>query len=79
GLGTIGLLVMQVLKGRVSRIIVSDVSEKRLRLAEELGADVIINAAEVDPLAKVIELTGNGRSFSGRGGGCSDYGRSRRN
>jgi len=72
GLGTIGLLVMQVLKGRVSRIIVSDVSEKRLRLAEELGADVVINAAEEDPLAKVIELTGSGRSFSGRGGGRAD-------
>jgi len=72
GLGTIGLLMMQVLKGRVSRIIVSDVSEKRLRLAEELGADVVINAAKEDPLAKVIELTGNGRSFSGRGGGRAD-------
>jgi len=72
GLGTIGLLVMQVLKGRVSRIIVSDVSEKRLRFAEELGAEVVINAAEEDPLAKVIELTGSGRSFSGRGGGRAD-------
>jgi threonine dehydrogenase-like Zn-dependent dehydrogenase len=72
GLGTIGLLVMQVLRGRVSRIIVSDISEKRLRLAAELGADVVINAAVEDPLAKVIELTGNGRSFSGRGGGRAD-------
>lgn len=72
GLGTIGILVMQVLKQYVSRIIVSDISEKRLQLARELGADVVINAAKEDPLAKVIELTGNGRSFSGRGGGCAD-------
>ena len=72
GLGTIGILVMQVLKQHVSRIIVSDVSEKRLQLARELGADVVIDAAKKDPLAKVIELTGNGRSFSGRGGGCAD-------
>jgi threonine dehydrogenase-like Zn-dependent dehydrogenase len=72
GLGTIGILVMQVLKQYVSRIIVSDVSEKRLQLARELGADVVIDAAREDPLAKVIELTGNGRSFSGRGGGCAD-------
>lgn len=72
GLGTIGILVMQVLRQYVSRIIVSDVSEKRLQLARELGADVVINAAKEDPLAKVIELTGNGRSFSGRGGGCAD-------
>jgi 2-desacetyl-2-hydroxyethyl bacteriochlorophyllide A dehydrogenase len=72
GLGTIGLLVMQVLKGRVSRIVVSDVSRKRLRLAQELGADVVVNPAEEDLLAKVIELTGTGRSFSGRGGGRAD-------
>ena len=72
GLGTIGILVMQVLRQRVSRIIVSDVSAKRLQLARGLGADIVIDAATEDPLAKVIELTGNGRSFSGRGGGRAD-------
>jgi len=72
GLGTIGLTVMQVLKLYVSKVIVSDVSEKRLKLAQELGADVVINAAKEDPLKKVIELTGTGRSFSGKGGGCVD-------
>jgi threonine dehydrogenase-like Zn-dependent dehydrogenase len=72
GLGTIGLLVMQLLKQRVERVIVTDISEKRLQLARELGADVIINPLKEDPLKKVIELTGNGRSFSGRGGGCAD-------
>jgi len=72
GLGTIGLTVMQVLKQYVSKVIVSDVSEKRLKLAQELGADVVINAAKTNPLEKVIELTGTGRSFSGKGGGCAD-------
>jgi threonine dehydrogenase-like Zn-dependent dehydrogenase len=72
GLGTIGLLVMQVIKQHVARVIVSDVSDKRLQLARELGADVVINAAKEDPIARVIELTGSGRSFSGRGGGCAD-------
>lgn len=72
GLGTIGLLVMQVLKQRVARVVVSDVSEKRLQFARELGADVVVNAAKEDLLAIVIELTGNGRSFSGRGGGRAD-------
>jgi len=72
GLGTIGLLVMQVLKHHVARVFVSDISEKRLQLAKELGADVVINASREDPLARVIELTGTGRSFSGKGGGCAD-------
>ncbi len=72
GLGTIGLLVMQVLKNYVSKVIVSEVSPKRLKLARELGADVVIDATKEDPLQKVIEMTDTGRSFSGRGGGCAD-------
>jgi len=72
GLGTIGLSVMLVLKQFVSKVIVSEVSQKRLRLAKELGADVVIDAAREDPLQKVIESTGTGRSFSGKGGGCAD-------
>jgi threonine dehydrogenase-like Zn-dependent dehydrogenase len=72
GLGTIGLLVMQVLKQYLSKVIVSEVSQKRLRLAKELGADVAIDAAKENPLQKVIEITGTGRSFSGKGGGCAD-------
>ena len=72
GLGTIGLLVMEVLKNYVSQVIVSEVSQKRLTLARELGADVAINAAREDPLNKVVELTGKGRTFSGKSGGCAD-------
>lgn len=72
GLGTIGLLVMEVLMNYVSKVIVSEVSEKRLALANELGADVAINATKEDPLARVIELTDTGRSFGGKGGGCAD-------
>ncbi|MBM4447026.1 MAG: zinc-binding dehydrogenase [Chloroflexi bacterium] len=72
GLGTIGLLVMQVLKQYLSKVIVSEVSQKRLRLAKELGADIAIDAAKENPLQRVIEITGTGRSFSGKGGGCAD-------
>jgi 2-desacetyl-2-hydroxyethyl bacteriochlorophyllide A dehydrogenase len=72
GLGTIGLLVMQTLKHHVSKVIVSEVSQKRLHLAEELGADVAIDASKEEPLRRIIELIGTGRSFSGKGGGCAD-------
>ena len=72
GLGTIGTLVMEVIRNFVSKVIVSEVSPKRLQLAGELGADVTIDATKEDTLARVIELTGTGRSFSGKGGGCAD-------
>lgn len=72
GLGTIGMLVMEVLKNYVSKVIVSELSEKRLQLAKDLGADELINPKKEDPLQKVVQLTGAGRSFSGKHGGCAD-------
>lgn len=59
GAGIIGLGVVQVLKALHSvRIIVVDLSDKRLETASQLGADVVINAAREDPYQKVVELTG---------------------
>ena len=60
GAGIIGLGVVQVLKALYStRIIAVDVSDKRLAMAEQLGADVLINAASEDPYRKVLEITGS--------------------
>jgi threonine dehydrogenase-like Zn-dependent dehydrogenase len=72
GLGTIGLLVMEVMKLYASKVIVTEISDKRLQLAKELGADATINAKQEDPVKKIIELTGSGRSYAGKGGGCAD-------
>jgi threonine dehydrogenase-like Zn-dependent dehydrogenase len=73
GLGTIGLMTLQVLKQMVSKVIVSEVSQKRLQIARELGADVVIDATKEDPIQKVMEITGTGRSGSGKGGGRADF------
>jgi len=72
GSGAIGLSVMQMLRQYVAQVIVSEVSPKRLQLAKELGAAIAIDATKEDPVQKIIELTGTGRSFSGKGGGCAD-------
>jgi threonine dehydrogenase-like Zn-dependent dehydrogenase len=72
GMGAIGLSIMQILKTKVSKVIVSDVSARRLAVAKELGADYIIDASKEDPVQKVIEITGVGRSRSGKGGGRAD-------
>ncbi|MDR7238099.1 zinc-dependent alcohol dehydrogenase [Neobacillus drentensis] len=61
GAGLIGNAVMQVLKARgVEKVIVTEVSEKRLNTAKQLGADEIINAAKEDVLERVKELIGIG-------------------
>jgi len=60
GAGIIGLGVIQVLKAVAStKIIVVDLSDKRLAMAKQLGADVVINAASEDPYQKVLEITGS--------------------
>lgn len=59
GGGYAGQIIAQCakLKGAY-RVIVVDVLEGKLELAKSLGADLVINSCEEDPVAKVKELTG---------------------
>jgi 2-desacetyl-2-hydroxyethyl bacteriochlorophyllide A dehydrogenase len=72
GAGPIGLCVAQVIKNLGSKVIVCEISEKRLALAKELGADVIINPEKEDAVQRVLEITGKGRSYGGREGARAD-------
>lgn len=58
GAGTIGLLVLQVLKKLGAKsVIVSDLSEYRLEKARELGADHTINRGRENLKAVISEIT----------------------
>ena len=58
GQGLVGNLVMQVSKDyKPDRVIVIDALELRCQIAERLGADVVINCSEVDPIEAVRDLT----------------------
>ena len=58
GAGMIGQGSWQALKAMgVSRVIVTEMGKKRLEITKALGADVVINAAEEDPVERVNELT----------------------
>ena len=60
GAGAIGLGALQVFKVRSSaRVIVVDLSEGRLAVAQELGAETVINAGREDPYQKILEMTGS--------------------
>ena len=62
GAGTIGLLVLQCVRvAGTSKTIITEMSEHRLAIAKELGADEVINVNKEDPVEQVRELT------SGRG------------
>jgi len=58
GGGIIGSLILQVAKRKTSgQIIVTDLIDQRLRLAESLGADITINAGIEDVHGRVMEAT----------------------
>jgi len=58
GAGTIGLLLLQLIKlVGASQILVVDMKEERLQLAARLGADVVVNPSKEDPVGRLKELT----------------------
>ncbi len=58
GAGAIGLLILQVAKAYgATDVVVVDVREKPLEIAEKLGADLTVNAAKEDLPAEVARAT----------------------
>lgn len=58
GQGLVGSLMMQVFRGYApAQIITADGLALRCKLSRQLGADVAINAEEVDPVETVLSLT----------------------
>jgi len=58
GMGMIGQCTLQTFRAvGVSKIIVTEVGKKRLEVAKAMGADVVLDAAEEDPVQRVREAT----------------------
>lgn len=58
GAGCIGLVTIMALKAMgVSKVYVSDVMERRLEKALELGADGVIDASKTDTVKEIMRLT----------------------
>lgn len=59
GQGLVGNLVMQVSKSyKPERVMVVDALELRCKMAEQLGANVVINCSKEDPVNSIAHLTG---------------------
>lgn len=61
GPGPVGLFTLQFVKlFNVKKTIITGLTsdQKRLKIAEELGADIIINVSEEDPIRRIKEETG---------------------
>ena len=61
GSGIIGLGVLQVVRARAAaKTIVVDLSDRRLAMASELGADATLNAGREETVARISELAAGG-------------------
>lgn len=59
GPGPIGLMALQLVKALgAARVILTGTRESRLALGGRLGADLLVNSKERDPVAAVLEATG---------------------
>jgi threonine dehydrogenase-like Zn-dependent dehydrogenase len=59
GCAYMGLLLMQVLPARLTKLTVAiDIIDDHLELARQMGADVVLNAHKVDVVQEVLSLTG---------------------
>ncbi|PTX60439.1 putative dehydrogenase [Kordia periserrulae] len=58
GAGILGLLTVQFLKNSGVRTIVSDINDDRLKIAKELGADVVLNPSKENLVKKTTDFTG---------------------
>ncbi len=58
GAGPIGLTAIELFKlGGAQRVVACDLLDEALDVAERVGADAVVNSAEVDPVVAVRELT----------------------
>jgi L-iditol 2-dehydrogenase len=74
GAGPIGLGAVLAFKSfGVSHIVVADLIPGRLDKALQIGADAVVNSAEEDVVARLIELHGEGESMFGGKAGTDIY------
>lgn len=58
GIGGLGHLAVQYAKAMGRHVIAVDVADDKLHLAQEMGADSVINARETDPISEVRKAGG---------------------
>ena len=65
GCGGVGLSAINIAAGAGANVIAVDIDDKKLQLAEKLGANTLINAQKVENVAvEIINVTGRGAHVS---------------
>ena len=65
GVGLVGQIVVNLAKVNGARVIAIDLTENKLNLAQQMGADYVINITKEDAFQKILNITnGNGVDIS---------------
>ncbi|HUR98079.1 MAG TPA: zinc-binding dehydrogenase, partial [Pyrinomonadaceae bacterium] len=65
GCGGVGLSAIMIAKGLAARVVAIDIADDKLEFARSLGADAVVNSADIsDAAAAVKDLTGGGAHAS---------------
>lgn len=64
GCGGVGLSAIMIAKAKGAQVLAVDINENALKLAKELGADVIINSSNGQHIQQIKELTQGGAHVS---------------
>ena len=59
GTGILGLISIQILSKMGIRVIAVDIDDRRLEIAQKLGAEVVVNSSKVDPVKSALFFTNN--------------------
>lgn len=62
GIGGLGHIAIQYARAMGLRVAAVDVADDKLQLAKSLGAEIIVNGAEVDPIKIIQEKIGGGHA-----------------
>jgi len=60
GCGGVGLSAIQIAKGMGAKVIAIDISDKKCKLAKDLGADYTLNSNKTDVVQAIKEFSGGG-------------------
>lgn len=60
GIGGLGHLAVQYAKAMGMHVVAIDVAQEKLELAKQMGAEIVVNALEPEPVKKVLSATGGG-------------------
>ncbi|MDX8339561.1 zinc-dependent alcohol dehydrogenase family protein [Draconibacterium sp. IB214405] len=65
GCGGVGLSAINIASGAGANVIAVDIDDEKLQLAKKLGANVLINAKEINDVpAEIVKVTGRGAHLS---------------